>query len=162
MSNAFPYLSMKESSLFCFVVMRSTKPRCFRSCSWCLWKKTSWQGGVHGLGSMMVGLVVQKFLNVEWFFHWKLNRSWKFQRNWNVPLVLLEKSWWVRFNGIYLVRFGFRLWEILIFKWFLLLKILINSKKPGWRCDNTYANGTSHTRTIYITVCNANCQPHPN
>jgi len=24
--------------LFCFVVMRSTEPGCFRSCSWCLWK----------------------------------------------------------------------------------------------------------------------------
>ncbi len=30
-------------------------------------------GGVHGLGSMMLGLGVQKFLNIEWFFHWKLN-----------------------------------------------------------------------------------------
>ncbi len=33
---------------------------------------------------------------------------------------------------IYLVRFGFKMWEILIFKWFLLLKIQINSKKPGF------------------------------
>jgi hypothetical protein len=24
--------------LFCFVVLRSTEPGCFRSCSWCLWK----------------------------------------------------------------------------------------------------------------------------
>jgi hypothetical protein len=24
-----------------------------------------------------------------------------------------------RFNGIYLVRFGFRMWEIMIFKWFM-------------------------------------------
>jgi len=60
--------------------------------------------------------------------------------------VLLERSWWVGFNGIYLVSFGFRMWEILIFKWFLLLKIQINSKKPGffgrkkisWRHDNTW------------------------
>jgi hypothetical protein len=29
---------MKEGSLFCFVVIRSTEPGCFRSCSWCLWK----------------------------------------------------------------------------------------------------------------------------
>jgi hypothetical protein len=27
--------------------------------------ESSRQGGVHGLGSMMVGLVVQKFLNIE-------------------------------------------------------------------------------------------------
>ncbi len=58
----------------------------------------------------------------------KLNCSWKFQRNWNVLLVLLERSWWAGFNGIYLVRFGFRLWQILILKWFLPLKIQINSK----------------------------------
>jgi hypothetical protein len=30
-------------------------------------------GGVHGLGSMMFKLAVQKFLNIEWFLHWKLN-----------------------------------------------------------------------------------------
>jgi hypothetical protein len=24
----------------------------------------------------------------------KLNHSWKFWRNWNVPLVLLKRSWW--------------------------------------------------------------------
>ncbi len=61
----------------------------------------------------------------------KLNRSWKFRRNWNVPLVLLERCWWAGFNGIYLVRFGFKMWEILIFKWILSLKIQINSKNPG-------------------------------
>jgi hypothetical protein len=66
----------------------------------------------------------------------KLNCSWNFQRNWNIPLVLLERSWWAGFNGIYLVRFGFRMWEILIFKWFLPLKIQINSKKPGFERKN--------------------------
>jgi hypothetical protein len=51
------YLSMKEGSLFCFVlfcfsVMRSTEPGCFRSRSWCLWcswsctLKTFWGVGV--------------------------------------------------------------------------------------------------------------------
>jgi hypothetical protein len=35
--------------------------------------ESSQQGGVHGLGSVMFGLLVQKFLNIEWFFHWKLN-----------------------------------------------------------------------------------------
>ncbi len=148
---------MKEGSLFCFVVMRSTELGCFRSCSWCLWKaldeegcvgllqimflvslESSWWGGVHGLGSMMFGLVVQKVLEY-WMISSlkiKLNHSWKFQRNWNVPLVLLEGSWWAGFNGKYLVRFGFRMWEILILKWFLLLKIQINSKKPGFGRKN--------------------------
>ncbi len=118
----------------------------------CLW------GGVHGLGFMVFGLAVQKFLNIEWFL------QWKFQRNWNVPLMLLERSWWARFNGIYLVRFGFRMWEILILKWFLPLKIQINSKKPGfggkisWGHGNTRANSTGHTSRIETsreaTQCN--------
>jgi hypothetical protein len=56
----------------------------------------------------------------------KLNRSWKSRRSWNVPLVFLERSWRAGFNGIYLVRLGFRMWEILIFKWFIPLKIQIN------------------------------------
>jgi hypothetical protein len=29
-----------------------------------------------------------------------------------------------------MIMFGFRMWEILILKWFLPLKIQINSKKP--------------------------------
>jgi len=45
----------------------------------------------------------------------KLNHSWKFWKNWNVFFVLLERSWWTRFNGTYLVGFEFRMWEILIF-----------------------------------------------
>jgi len=63
----------------------------------------------------------------------KFNCSWKFQRYWNVPL---ERSWWSGFNGIYFVKFGFRMWEILILKWFLPLKIQINFKKPGFERTN--------------------------
>jgi hypothetical protein len=35
--------------------------------------ESSWQGGVHWLGFIAFGLVVQKFLNIERFLHWKLN-----------------------------------------------------------------------------------------
>ncbi len=38
------HLSMKEGSLFCFVVMRSTKLGHFRLCSWCLWKALDDEG----------------------------------------------------------------------------------------------------------------------
>jgi hypothetical protein len=31
--------------------------------------------------------------------------------NCDVPLVLLERFWWFKFNGIYVVRFGFRMWN---------------------------------------------------
>jgi hypothetical protein len=124
------HLSMKEGS--CFVVMRFTKPGCFRSCYWCLWKALD-EEGCMGLVPCHLDLLRKSswILNFSWL-KIKLNYSWKFQRNWNVHLVLLERSWWTGFNGIYLVRFGFRMWEILIFKWFLLLKIQINSKKPGF------------------------------
>jgi len=39
-------LSMKQGSLFCFVVMKSTKLGCFRSCSWFLWKALDDEGCV--------------------------------------------------------------------------------------------------------------------
>jgi hypothetical protein len=35
---------MKEGSLFCFVVMRSAEPGCFRSCSWSLLKALDERG----------------------------------------------------------------------------------------------------------------------
>ncbi len=89
--------------------------------------ESSHWGGVHGLVSRMFGLVAQKFLNIEWFFHWK---CW---RNWNGPLVLLERSWWAGLNGIYLVRFGFRMWEMLIFKWFLPLYSNKLKKTRFWK-----------------------------
>jgi hypothetical protein len=56
---------MKEGNLFCFVIMKSTESGCFKLCSWCLLKTLDEEGGVHGLGSMTFGLVMQKFLNIE-------------------------------------------------------------------------------------------------
>jgi hypothetical protein len=82
----------------------------------------------------------------------KLNWSWKYRRNWNVFLVLLERSWWARFNGICLVRFGFRMWEILIFKWFLLLKIQINSQKPGFRKEKSVEDVVALRPTAQVTL----------
>jgi len=38
------HLSMKEGSLFCFVLMISIEGGCFRSCSWCLWKALDEEG----------------------------------------------------------------------------------------------------------------------
>jgi len=64
----------------------------------------------------------------------KLNPSWKFRRNWNVPLC----CWKDLYDQILMDLFGKiwiqKMWEILIFKWFLLLKIQIKFQKPGfWR-----------------------------
>ncbi len=122
---------MKEGSLFVlFVLMRSTQLGCFRSRSWSLWKALKEEGCIS---------LVSWRLDSHWMISsWKikLNHSWESQMSWKVPLVLLERSWWAGFNGIYLVRFGFRMWEILILKWFLPLKIQINSKKPGFGRKN--------------------------
>jgi hypothetical protein len=60
------YISIyEEGSLFCFVVMRSTDA----SDVFLVFLESSPWGEVHGLG-----LAVQKFLNIEWFLHWKLNQ----------------------------------------------------------------------------------------
>jgi len=110
------YLWRKVICLFCFILYR--------------WDLLNWDASDRVLG------LFQKLLRRRggsaWFHdvwtcdakvleYWmifslkiKLNHSWKFRGNWNVPLVLLERSWWAGFNGIYLVRSGFRMWEILI------------------------------------------------
>jgi hypothetical protein len=43
----------------------------------------------------------------------KLNRSWKFRRNWNVPLVLLERSWWAGSTNTHVMTSLFFQFEIL-------------------------------------------------
>jgi hypothetical protein len=120
----------------CFVVMRSIEPECFRSCSWCIWKAPTRRGAwawFHDIWTCSAK-VLEYWMNSS--LKIKLNCSSKFWRKWNVPLVLLERSWWAGLNRIYLVRFGFRMWEILIFEWFVPLRIQINSKRPGFERKN--------------------------
>jgi hypothetical protein len=117
----------------CFVYMGSTELGCFRSCSWCPWKALDKEGCM-GMVPWRLDLQCKSswILN-DFSLKIKINCSQIFWKNWNVPLVLLG---WERLNGIYLVRFGFRMWEILTFKWFLALKIQINSKKPSFERKN--------------------------
>ncbi len=114
------HLCMKEGSLFglfcTYEIHRTGMLQVFL-----VSLESSQGGGVHPLGYIALWCRSSWILD-DSSLKIKLNRSWKFQRNWNVPLVLLERSWWVGFNGIYSVRFGFRLWEILILKWFLCWK----------------------------------------
>ncbi len=103
------------------------------------------------------GVKVLEYRMISWL-KFKLNCSWKYQRNWNMALVLLERSWWAGFNGMQLVRFGFRMWEILIFK---VISAAENSNKfpknqvlegkISWECGNIWANGTDHT-SVYFWV----------
>jgi hypothetical protein len=77
--------------------------------------ESSWRGGVHGLWFHNIWTCSAKVCKY-WMISSlkiKLIRSSKFWRN---RMVLLERSWWAGFNGIYLVRFGFRMWGILIFR----------------------------------------------
>jgi len=157
------YVWSKVVCLFCFVLfvlMRSTELGCFRSHSWFSFE-SSWRGGVHGAWFHDVWTCSARVLEY-WMISSlkiKLNRSWKFRRNWNVPFVLLERSWWAGFNGIYLVRFGFRMWQMLIFKWFLPLKIQINQVLEGkisWGPGNTWANGRGHPSICWFK------KPSPN
>jgi hypothetical protein len=104
--------------------------------------------GVHGLGSMAFGLAVQKFLNSEWFLHWKLNKvvAGNFR---GIGTCLW--CWWKDLDEQDLMEFIWYDWDwecTLIFKWFLPLKIQINSKKPlllegksRWGRGNTWAKG---------------------
>ncbi len=76
----YPIYLLKEGSLFCFVIMRSTELRCFRSCSWCFWKSLNEKGC---LGLIPWCLDLQR--NFFWILNdfslkIKLNRSWKFRK----------------------------------------------------------------------------------
>ncbi len=155
------YLWSKVVCLFCFVLY--------------LWDSLNWDAsdGILGLfGRFLRRRGASTWFHGVWtcgakvFEYWmisslkiKLDPSWKFWRNQNVPLVLLERSWWARFNGIYLVRFGFRMWEILILKWFLQLKIQINSKKPGFGKEKslkdvvTLGPMAQATLVLHVTGC---------
>jgi hypothetical protein len=53
----------------------------------------------------------------------------KYQRNWDVPLVLLERSPGAEFNGIYFVRFGLRRGRDVEFKVILFTKNSNKSQK---------------------------------
>ncbi len=130
------HISMKEGGLFC--LYQWDPPNWDVSdCILDLFGKLSRRRGAwawfHGVWTC--GAKVLEYWMIS-SLEMKLNLSWKFWKNWNVPLMLLERSWWAEFNGIYLVRLGFRMWEILILKWFLPLKIQINSKKPGYGRKN--------------------------
>jgi hypothetical protein len=133
--------------LLCFVLMRSTTLGCFRLRSWCLWKALDEEGGAwawfHDIWTCSA-----KVLEYWMIFSLKikLSRSWNFWRNWNVPWVLLERSWWTGFNEVYLIKFGFRMWEILIFQWFIYAvensnkfqKNQVLEGKISWGRDNTW------------------------
>jgi len=100
----------KVVCLFCFVCTNEIHWTRMLQIVFLVSLESSQRGGVHGAWFHDVWSCGAKVLEY-WMISSlkiKLNRSWKFRRNPNVPLVL-ERSWWAGFNGIYLVRFGFRM-----------------------------------------------------
>jgi hypothetical protein len=143
--------------------MRSTKLGCFRSCSWCLWKLWTRRGArawFHDVWTSRAKVLEYWMISS---LKIKLNRSWKFRRNWNVLLVLLERSWWAGFNGIYLIRFGFRMWEILILKWFLPVERSNKFQKTRFEKEKSVEDVVTLGPTAQATLRNndnknADCQ----
>ncbi len=149
---------MKEGSLFCFVIMRSTNLGCIRLCSSVFGKLLTRRGAWAWFHDVWT-------CNAKVLEYWmisslkiRLNCSWKFWTNWNVLLVFFERSWWAGFNEIYLVRFGFKMWEILIFKWFLSLKIQINSKSPDFWKEKSVEDEFTLGPTAHATLVRMKCK----
>jgi hypothetical protein len=58
--------------LFWSLVMKFTKPGCFRLCSWCLWKYFN-EEGCMGLVPWGLDLWCKSSWILNDFFHWKFN-----------------------------------------------------------------------------------------
>jgi hypothetical protein len=67
------YLWKKVVCLFCFVCTNEIHRTKMLQIVFLVSLESSQWGGVHHLGFMAFGLVVQKLLNIKWFFCWKLN-----------------------------------------------------------------------------------------
>ncbi len=96
------YLWSKVVCLFCFVLYWWDPPN--RDASdrvlglfGKLWRRRGASASFHGVWTC--GTKVLEYWMIS-TLKMKLNRSSKFWRNWNLPLMLLERSWWAGFNGI--------------------------------------------------------------
>jgi len=84
---------MKEVILFCGYEIHWTRmPGCFRSCSWCLWKALNKMGAwawFHDFWTCKAKVLEYWMISS---LKIKLNSSWKFWRNWNVPFGVVGKD----------------------------------------------------------------------
>jgi len=132
--------------------MRFIKLRCFRSCSWYLWKKL-WQGGrgawawFHNVWTCGVRVLelLHEFFLTEYI---KINHNWKFQRNWDVPF-----GWccWKDLEEQDLMEYVLedldlgwgRYW---VFKWFFYhWKFKLITKRSGFGTEKSVENVNYHT-----------------
>jgi hypothetical protein len=143
-----PYLSMKEGSIFCFVIMISPKPRCFRLCYGTCHQKFSMNRGAT-TWFRMFGTTMWNLLIIEPFFHWIF---WKtkienYIGTWGVFLVLLESLHQVQFNKVDFVILRPKMWTILLKFWWVPIVVESSNKlqKGVWKensieCIQTWAN----------------------
>ncbi len=88
------YLWRKVVCLFCFVCTYEIhQTKMLQITFLVLLISSLGGGGVHGLGSMVFWTCSAKVLEYWLIFSlkFKLNRSWKFWRNWNVPFGVVGK-----------------------------------------------------------------------
>jgi hypothetical protein len=123
------YLSMKEGSFFCFVLIISPKPWCFRLCYWTCHQKVlngqGWNDLVYNVWSYSVESIdywtifLLIFLkNQDWKLYWKLG----------VFLVLLESPHQVWFNKVDFVILKPKMWILLLNLWWVSI-VVGNSNK---------------------------------
>jgi hypothetical protein len=144
------YLSMKQCSLFCFVLFFHAEifqitalPALlvFLESSWWWWVR------VHRLGLRLCGAIVCKLLINEFLFQQILNKI-----KTEFCVGIWGRSWccWKALNRSNLIDFisqNFRpkVWKILIFEWILLLKITKKITKIGFGRKNQLNPQCVHT-----------------
>jgi len=93
--------ALEEDVSDCILILFGKLLRRMFQIAFLLSLESSWGGGVqwawfHGVWTWSVEVLEYWMI---FSLKIKLNHSWKFPKNWNVPLVLLERSLCVGFNG---------------------------------------------------------------
>jgi hypothetical protein len=138
-------LSLKQGSLFCFVLfyhVEVSKTTMFHAVLLVALESSQWVK-VHRLGLRLFVAIVWKLLIIEPF----LNEN---QIN---CLVLLESLQGVRFNKFYFRIFRAKVWKILIFEWILLLEIQTNCKNRGFKGKFSWSPQCAHNVNLEIFNC---------
>jgi hypothetical protein len=111
------YLSMKEGCLFVlFCTYRIHRTGMLQIMFLVSLESSLEEKGCIGLVSWCLDMLCKSFWILNDFFseNW-IKSKLKFLEELEWAFGVLERSWWARYDGIYLVRSGFRMWEILIF-----------------------------------------------
>jgi len=139
-----PNLSMKQGSLFCFVMVRSPKLWHLMSCSWYLRKAFDEQGCTNLVWDHLALHCASYWLLKHFLNENQIKFKLKTVLEFGAFLVHLESCQQVRFNGVYFTIFRTKVWKILLFEWILLLKIQTNCKNWVWKEKSVEPSMCSH------------------